>query len=64
MQKYKIIKFRPIRNIYWDNHGSPTLVFRAGCIYSGELYENGKITATTPYYDVDDFINEADIEII
>lgn len=58
------IKFRAIRNIYWDNNGRPVLVFYEGKLYKGELHESGKITATTPYYDVDDYINESDIEII
>ncbi|TKI60079.1 hypothetical protein FC756_19875 [Lysinibacillus mangiferihumi] len=58
------IKFRPIRNIYWDNNGRAVLVFHEGKSYEGEFHESGKITATTPYYDADDYINESDIEII
>ncbi|MFY0744822.1 hypothetical protein AB1K09_20345 [Solibacillus silvestris] len=61
---YKVIKFKPLKNIYWDNNGHPTLVFKADCIYTGERHESGKLTATTPYYDVDDYILESDIEIL
>lgn len=60
----KEIRFTPIRNIYWDNHGQPALVFVKGKKYKGELHKSGKITAATPYYDVDDYINESDIELI
>lgn len=61
----ELIKFKPIRNIYWDNNGRPTLVFHKGRIYKGTLHNSGEITAVTPYYDgVDDYVLKADIEIL
>lgn len=60
----EIIKFKPIRDIYWDNGGQPKLVFHRDRIYKGELHGSGEITATTPYFDADDYVSKADIELL
>lgn len=57
------IRFMPKKHIYWDDWGSPRLVFRQGVVYKGILHSDGNITAESPAYGVSDYVDISNIEI-
>lgn len=60
----KPIRFKAKKNIYWEDWGHMKRVFVAGRVYEGVLHSDGNVTAYSPYYDVDDYVNLDEIEII
>lgn len=60
----KQIRFKAKKNIYWEDWGHMRRVFIADRVYEGVLHSDGKITAYSPYFDVDDFVSADEIEII
>lgn len=59
------IKFRAVKNIYWDDCGHMRLVFEKGQVYTGVQYSDGNVTAETPFYPgIEDYIYKDEMEII
>lgn len=62
---FKVVKFRVIKDIYWDNWGRIVKVFRVGDVQTGRLYPDGHISAESTIYDgVSDGVDRECIEII
>lgn len=51
MDQYKNIKFKVIKDIFWDNWGHSVKAFSKGMRCEGKLYNDGSIIAMSPYYD-------------
>lgn len=60
----KPIRFKAKSHIYWEDWGHMKLVFVAGRVYDGVLHSDGKVTAYCPYFDVSDYVNANEIEIV
>ncbi|HHU80915.1 MAG TPA: hypothetical protein GXZ35_06220 [Acholeplasmataceae bacterium] len=65
MKNKREVTFEVIKDIYWDNGGNPSKVFKKGDICKGIRYSTGVVVAETPYYEgVSDVINLEHINII
>lgn len=60
----KPIRFKPKKDIYWEDWGHMRLVFQKGKIYSGILHSDGEITAVSPRFGVSDYVEESEIQIL
>lgn len=61
----KEVTFEVIKDIYWDNWGHLTKVFKKGDICKGIQYSTGVVVAESPYYEgVSDMVDLEHINII
>lgn len=60
----KPIRFRALKNIYWDDWGHMRLVFLRGEVYNGVLHPDGDVTAYSSRYDVSDNVDKSEVEIL
>lgn len=60
----KPIRFRALKNIYWEDWGHMRLVFRKGEVYEGVQHSDDNITAYSAYYGVSDYVDKTEIEIL
>lgn len=61
----KKIKFKVIKDIYWDDWGHFRRVFSRGDICEGVQHKDGNVSAESPYYEgVSDLVDLDKIEII
>lgn len=47
----KEVTFKVIKDIYWDNWGHLSKVFKKGDICKGIQYSTGVVVAESPYYE-------------
>lgn len=63
MNKY--VKFKVIKDIYWDDWGYYRKVFCKGDVCKGILHSNGTVSAESPYYKgISDCIDSKCIKIL
>lgn len=48
---FELIKFKPIRNLYNIDSGTPLVVFNKDISYDGIFWNDGIITSLTPYIE-------------
>lgn len=60
----KPIRFKAVKNIYWEDWGHMRLVFRKGEVYNGILYSDGDITAESPLFGISDYVDKSEVEIL
>lgn len=60
----KPIRFKALKNIYWEDWGHMRLVFRKGEVYNGILHSDGDITAESPRYGVSDYVDKLAVEVL
>ncbi|WP_049894990.1 hypothetical protein [Paenibacillus antibioticophila] len=60
----KPVKFRALKDIYWDDWGKFRRVFVKGRIYEGVQHSDGSVSGYSPYYDVSDGLDPGEYELI
>lgn len=60
----KPIRFKAVKDIYWEDWGHMRLVFRKGQVYDGVQHTNGRVSGYNAYFDVSDYVYPEEIEII
>ncbi|MBY3621416.1 hypothetical protein HGO21_17935 [Acinetobacter sp. CUI P1] len=60
----KPIKFRALKDIYWDDWGHTRRVFEKGQVYDGVMHSNGNVSGYSPFYDVSDGLDQGEYELI
>lgn len=65
MDKFELIEFEVVKDIYWDNWGKFVKVFSKGQICKGKLYDSGRVITESPYYEgIDDSVDLDCIKIL
>jgi hypothetical protein len=64
MSKGKPIKFRALKDIYWEDWGHMRCVFVEGRIYDGFMHSDGSISGYSPFYDVSDGLDQGEYELV
>jgi hypothetical protein len=64
MSNGKPIKFRALKDIYWEDWGQMRLVFVKGRIYDGVMHSDGNVSGHSSFYDVSDGLDQGEYEIV
>lgn len=60
----KPIKFRALKDIYWDDWGHMRLVFDKGQIYDGVMHSDGSVSGYSSFHDVSDALEKGEYELV